>query len=288
MTDPDGKPRIGPAGGGGIETVRQAGLLFFRARRLAELGVPHAFTTRWLSDKPAQAPLDLGFSAGRKPEDVIANRAAVCEALGVRLEHLTFAEQVHLARAVLVGPGDLGRGSRSRDDVVEKADALVTNLPGASLAILTADCLPVLVYDRKSGAVAAVHAGWRGALAGVSDNALKLLLSLPGSRPENLIAVLGPAIQACCFEVQKDVARRFAAAAEGCQPPIVERRSGRLFVDLAGFVRCRLLRLGLLPDNIVDFGLCTCCLKDLFFSRRRDGLIKGSMAAIITCPKAAK
>ena len=135
---------------------------------------------------------------------------------------------------------------------------------GVLLGILTADCLPVLLYHPPSGALGLAHAGWRGAVAGVAERTLKAL----AAPAEEVRAALGPCIGPCCYQVGPDV-----ADAVGETPRLTgwPARPDRFRFDLRGFVRDRLLAQGLSPDGIEASPLCTACRPDLFFSFRRDG-----------------
>lgn len=268
----------------GVERVEQNGLVYFRSTRLHGLGVPHLFTTRLSARGGAHAERDMGFKGGVGPGSVIRGRELACRVLGADLSRLTVAQQVHFGRAVLVEEGDVGRGSRAHEDAISDADGMVTDVPGAVLMILTADCLPVVLCDPR-GRVGAFHAGWRGALAGIAQNTVRLMIGRGGSTPAELIAVLGPAIRKCCFEVGLDVAERFELASGNMKQQTVVTREGRAFVDLPAFVKGELVAAGLKERNIIDVGLCTCCLPELFYSYRRDGRLIGSQGAMIASGK---
>ncbi len=169
--------------------------------------------------------------------------------------------QVHSNRVVRA---DWGWG-KARPE----ADAVVTDRAGVLTGVRTADCAPVLLVDPARRAVAAVHAGWRGAAAGVLENALDRLNGEFGSRPEDVEAAVGPAIGACCFEVGPEVASRFA-------PECVIPRRPRPHVDLAAAVRKRLERRGI--ARVLRVAECTKCRADLFFSHRGEG--KGAGRAL--------
>ncbi len=157
------------------------------------------------------------------------------------------AKQVH-SDQVLVAPhpGQFGPG-----------DALISNRPGVIVAIRTADCLPVLIVDPKTRAVAAVHAGWRGVVAEIVPKAVDAMRLEFGSQPEDLEIAIGPGIGPCCFEVGPEVAVQFGL-------------NGRTKVDLAGTLVRQLRRNGVTDGQISPSGLCTYCNAELFESYRRD------------------
>lgn len=218
-----------------------------------------AFTTR--TGGRSVAPFDslnLSEGVGDDTQTVRGNRALVMEALGLDPVHVAYSTQVHGATC-LVPPGPGWAGT---------ADALATRHPALVLAVGTADCLAVLLWDATRPAVAAAHAGWRGTLAGVVPRAVQVMTSL-GSEPGDLRAVLGPRIGACCFEVSSDVAGRF-------RPEDRIETDGRTTIDLAGAITRQLRSAGLAAASIRDFGLdlkggaCTAHNPATYFSHRRD------------------
>lgn len=186
-------------------------------------------------------------------------------AVGVAFERIRIVKQVHSARVVDVASGAIEK---------EEADAIVSRETDA-ISIRTADCVPILIADPTSGAVAAIHAGWRGVVSGVVPNALEML----GRDRSQWIAAIGPSICGDCFEVGADVAEKIIGASTDA---IVTKRAGeKAFVDLRKAVRDQLLRAGLADANIEDVAGCTYHQKDLFFSYRRDGANAGRLIAAI-------
>jgi YfiH family protein len=174
-------------------------------------------------------------------------------------EPLATLDQVHSAVCVDAcgRAGKLGRG-----------DALLSNVPGTLVGVRTADCLPILLADERRRAVAAVHAGWRGTVAGIAARAVEAMHERFGTRPEDLHAAIGPGIGACCYEVGPEVAAHFGV-------------EGRAKIDLAGANRQQLAAAGLGEDRIYVCGLCTMCLAAEFHSFRRDGERAGRMYSVI-------
>ena len=153
-----------------------------------------------------------------------------------------------------------------------EADAVVTDAPGDGAAIKTADCVPVLLADPESGAVAGAHAGWRGTCRGVAGAAVRALVGRSGAAPHTLHAVIGPAIRACCFEVGPEVPEAFAAAGRDPTRITAEAPSprGRPRLDIQLENRLQLVAAGLDPDRIRTANLCTRC-EPAFHSYRREG-----------------
>jgi YfiH family protein len=172
---------------------------------------------------------------------------------------MTGVYQIHSARCVTV--------SRPWDDASRpEADALVTDRPGILLAIVTADCAPVLFADREAGIVGAAHAGWKGALAGVTDETLAAMEAL-GARREAITAAIGPCIAQASYEVDQGFADRFAQGDAANARFFAAGRSGHWQFDLAGYVAHRLALAGI--GRIENVGIDTYAQPERFFSFRR-------------------
>ena len=200
------------------------------------------------------------------PTEYLARRFA--EDLGLPDVPLVRATQVHGNRVVVVGD----RPAAGETVDAGRCDALVTGLTGVGLVIQTADCVPVLLAADR--AIGAVHAGWRGAAAGVVGIAAEAFLPLAGRR-ESVRAWLGPSIGPCCYEVGPDVASRFAGGfARGSN-------DGKSLLDLPAVVRRQLEEAGIPPPRVSAHGGCTMCGDERFASYRRDREKAGRMIAII-------
>jgi hypothetical protein len=187
-----------------------------------------------------------------------------------------------------------------------QGDALISNEPGVLLVVQTADCVPILLADTKHRAVAAIHSGWRGTLRRIAEKTLGRMHMEFGTRPEDVIAALGPAIGRCCYEVGSDVAKefhaQFPAAREWFDGPYDALASGEndpnwlpwltmkppghapppltVQLDLIAANRAILAGAGVSPANISSASYCTACRTDLFFSYRRERITGRLMAAI--------
>ncbi|MGA2824536.1 MAG: polyphenol oxidase family protein [Streptosporangiaceae bacterium] len=170
------------------------------------------------------ASLNLSFTVGDDPASVLENRRRALAALGAGLDDAVFAEQVHGAVAQVVGAADRGRGTRASAGAVPGADALVTADPGTVLAVLAADCVPVVLYDPVAHVLACAHAGWRGTVARTAAAAVAVMRSL-GTRPADVIAGIGPAVAPDCYQIGPEVAEA-AARAFGDRAPDVLRATG--------------------------------------------------------------
>jgi len=156
-----------------------------------------------------------------------------------------------------------------RAGCLAEGDALLTDKPGQAVGVKTADCLPILLVDGRHRSVAAVHAGWRGAVSRIAQKTLEAMAARWNSRPEDLHAAIGPGIGPCCFEVGPEVAIQFGEAPE------------RTCIDLPEFIRRQLLAAGVPERQIYAAGLCTFCHPALFHSFRRDREKAGRMISVI-------
>ncbi len=242
--------------------------LALRSDLLARHGFAHGFSLRTggVSEGPF-ASLNLGRTVGDDSRAVAENLRRFASAVGVDLARVYEVSQVH-GRAVALVDGREVAEVRSIE-----ADALVTRAEGCSVAVRTADCVPILIADTSSGAVAAVHAGWRGVVSRVLDAALDLL----GAPPSSTIAVIGPHIRV--FEVSDEVAAQIAAEAHGAE--VVIAHEPRPHVDLALALRAQLAARGIDAANVDDVGGCTLSEPDRFFSHRRDAGTTGRHLALI-------
>ena len=183
-------------------------------------------------------------------------------------------------------------------------DGLITQTPGILLAILTADCLPIILVDANSRAVGAFHAGWRGTTKRIVEKGVGEMQRWFGSRPQDLKAAIGPGIRGCCYQVGPEVRAKFESQFEYASPLFRETKDRdeihekypllfltsrapghselptKIFLDLAEANRRQLLNTGVLSKNISDLGLCTSCRQDLFFSHRAEKGKTGRMMAV--------
>jgi YfiH family protein len=211
-----------------------------------------AFSTRQGGvSEPPWDTLNLGYSGGDRSESVLENRRRLTLSQGLHPANLATAGQVHgTTLRHVTHPGH-----------EPACDALLTLTPGLALAVATADCMSLLYT--VPGAIAAAHAGWRGAAAGLPATILHALTVAAGAPASAARVVLGPCIRGCCYEVGPEVARRFPASA-------VRNQEGRLYLDLPGAARLQLLEAGLSPEAFEDTGACTACERYWYFSHRRD------------------
>ncbi|OQW37026.1 MAG: hypothetical protein A4E19_14945 [Nitrospira sp. SG-bin1] len=222
--------------------------------------VRHFFGTR----RHAQS---LGLEAGI-PKKGIAGTAASSWTLSVK--------QVHGTEALVVD-----RALASTDRFVGGWDALVTDQPGVMVAVRTADCVPILIHDPNRRVVAAVHAGWRGAVSGIVPKTLALLQSQFGSCLGDVRISIGPSAGVCCYEVDEPVLDRLSREFPEWKKVVQTREGGRTHLDLKALVKEQACAHGAAPNSITSVNLCTICHEDLFFSYRREGKVNGTMVSAI-------
>ena len=214
--------------------------------------------------------LNLSFSVGDDPGRVLENRHRLATAFGADLGDFVFARQVHGDRARVVTESGRGSGAFRLDGAIDGIDALVTASPEVVLAILTADCVPIVLHDPVAGVLACVHAGWRGTVAGVTAAAVAAMRGL-GARPSDVVAGIGPAIGADRYQVGPDVheavSRSFGPAAPGfiCPDPSAP---GRWLLDLPSANRQALREAGVPGPQVHATDLVTGPAPGHFFSDR--------------------
>jgi len=255
----------------------------------------HGFSTRpgGVSLLNNEKVLNLGFTEWDSRENVLENRRRFLSALGASDLELISLKQIHsdvihLFDAAPAGPW--------------RGDASATNRPGLLLGVQTADCVPILLVDPKTRAVAAVHAGWRGTLQRIVVKAIGKMQMQFGSKPAGLLAAIGPSIGGCCYEVGTEVATQFQSQfAEAPQwfdefrtgdepnpiqwlnmmPPGHQPPPKNVLLDLRKANRDQLLGASLRAPNIFVSDLCTACRRDLLFSYRKEGPQSGRLLSVI-------
>ena len=251
--------------------------------------IPASFrwtTERWgpaLRCMPLEAIAPHLFTTRRLRLSIVSDWWRLADTLGVR--RILTLTQIHGRNVVAVRRGESNPRGKP------EADILVSNDPDVAIAVRAADCVPLLLGDSKTGAVAAVHAGWRGTAAGAATAAVEALGREFGTRPEDLVAAIGPSIGACCYEVGPELVDAFAAAGHArhlidrwfATPP--PRRGSSepspLRLDVAGANRDQLVLAGVAESNIHMSGLCTAMHLDLLTSFRAEKEDAGRLAGVI-------
>jgi len=247
---------------------------------LLEAPFVHGFSTRAGGTSPPPFDsLNLGAKWGDHAAAVAENRRRLASAVGVA-GPIYVARQVHGAAVAIVRAGDDPAAIAATE-----ADALCSDDARVALGVFVADCVPALIVDPRSGAVAAVHAGWRGTVAGVLPAAVRALADRFGARPGDLRVALGPSIGLCCFEVGAEVVAALASALPGAQARVVHGSPrgvpDKWHVDLRLANRLLLERAGVAPDAIDAAADCTHCDRPRFYSYRRDRERTGQQMGVV-------
>ncbi len=256
--------------------------VFVSERLLKEPGVRHGFASRngGVSAPPFDT-LNLGTGRNEPWDNIMANYRRLSDAYGLRFEELSLVKHEHGDNILRLEKEDAGHGI-SREPF-EPCDGIVTNDPSVTLVTCHADCSAFFIYDRRTRSIGLAHAGWKGMYKRIGQKLAQRLESEYGARPEDMIAVVGPCICEKCFEVERELAERFAREFD-C-PDIFTPGSGEKadkgYVSLHAAAIIQLMDAGIDPGSVSLMRHCTFEEKEMFFSYRRDGKDTGSMAAFL-------
>lgn len=261
---------------------QQGQLEYLTIPSFTQAGFRHAFSTRHGGvSQDGLASLNLGFSRGDARENVLENYRRLTQAIGVSMDSLVLAAQTHTDHIRKVTRADGGEG------IIKKTfadiDGLMTDEAGVTLVTFHADCTPVFLADPVRRAIALVHAGWRGTVQNIAGKAVAAMVKEYGCRPQDILAAIGPSAGPCCYEVSTDVGQAINEAAEG-GALVYHGDNPKPFADLWTANRKMLLRAGILEEHITVAGECT-CHDERYFSHRRQGAARGSLAAFLSIGK---
>jgi hypothetical protein len=249
--------------------------MFFQFQNLqASKGVVHGVTQK--SQQPYKGSLALHTQ--EKKDVIVANRKQIqahIEAFASRPFDFVMAQQTHSSRVVAIEEeGTLGW--ESHEDAIVSCDALISNKKGLILGILTADCVPILLYDRRHHAIGAVHAGWRGSAEEIVLKTVQAMQERYGSVAKEIVAGVAPSIGKCCYEVDEVVAKHFFST-----PHAMERVGEKYWLDLPHINKHQLLKAGLRERHIELSQRCTSCDVEHFFSYRKEQGCSGRFMSFI-------
>ncbi len=278
------------------------GIRWIESSALARLaGIVHAFSIRQEGKgERISRTFSLGHATAAGTASIERNRRRFFKALKAESFQLASLRQIHSASIYCV-EGSRGLHFTLRGETPTgipagaepSGDALLTKDREILLGIRTADCMPVLLADRQCRAVAAVHAGWRGTLEGIIKKAAIAMARNSGAKPENIVAIIGPSIRSCCYEVGADLAAAFSARFKNPAEFLAtlsvhqtlrkssSRSAASHHLDLVAVAMRQLQDAGLRRGNIHIAPYCTACQTDLFFSYRKEGARAGRMMAVI-------
>lgn len=259
-----------------IITQRNGTLEYLVAEHIA---VPHGFTTRRGGVSTGYLDsLNIGYHRGDAPENVAENYRILGQALSFSTENMVLSHQIH---------SDIVREVTKADHAgidnhnYPPCDALITNTPGTALTVFSADCTPILLWDPVTGAVGAIHAGWRGTAADIAGKTVASMVSAFGCDPQNICAAIGPNIGGCCFQTDHEVPQALLAAFGPEISPMIREKGGKFHPDLKQINQFALTRAGVRQIQVSTD--CTMCQPQRFWSHRVQGLQRGSQGAIIVC-----
>jgi len=233
----------------------------------------HAVTTK-LHDQPYA--FSLALHTGEPADTIIANRNKLSTILNSdETLHYIVADQTHSDHIKIITKKET-KGWESLSDAIEDCDALITDIKGVMLCILTADCVPVLLYDKEKEIVAAVHAGWKGTKAHIVSKTVQKMKEIYHSDPKDIIAGIAPSIGRCCYEVGEDVAQYFFDIPEG-----FSSKGQKYMLDLPLINKRQLLETGIPEENIEMSNICTACEVERFFSYRKEQGCSGRFMSMI-------
>mgnify|MGYP003094254031 CR=1 FL=1 len=221
-----------------------------------------------------------GVSQGGCASMNISTHRGVASAVGVDPEKMVYTCQTHTTNVALVTGEDAGKS-------LPETDGMITRTPGLCLVTFYADCVPLYFVDPVRKAVGLSHSGWRGTVGDMAGVTVGMMGEVFGSRPEDILAAVGPSICQDCYEVSEDVVSQFRESypAEEWEELFYQkeeqRKKGKYQLDLWRANELNLLRAGLLPEHIAVTNLCTCCNPGLLFSHRVTGWNRGNLSAFL-------
>ena len=228
------------------------------------------------------ASMNLGFNRGDLDENVIRNHEIFANVIGVNPKNIVTGNQTHTTNVKVVTKDDCGKGIY-RDRNYTDIDGLITNEKGIVLATYYADCVPLLIVDTKNKAIGLSHSGWRGTVGKIGKVTIKKMGELYGTKPEDIVACIGPSICQKCYEISEEVAVQFKEAfPDNIQEILIDKGNGKYQLDLWECNRINFKEAGVLPENIKVTDICTCHNTDVLFSHRGHNGKRGNLGAFLS------
>lgn len=267
-----------------INRKEKNGVVYYTFPSLEKEGIVHGFSTRYggVSEGDCSS-MNLSFQRGDNVEHVMENHRRFAEAVGYDKDRLVFSDQIHETTIRRVTKEDAGKGMIRLSDIVG-VDGLITNDDSVVLMTFFADCVPLFLYDKKNRGIGAVHSGWRGTAARIGAKAIRAMEKEFGSKPEDILCVIGPSICQDCYEVSAEVAEQFKEEfEEKYWDEILMRKSDEKYqLDLWRANEIIFFEAGVPMEHIETSGLCTCCHPEELFSHRASHGKRGNLAGVIT------
>ena len=228
------------------------------------------------------ASMNLGFNRGDLDENVIRNHEIFANVIGVNPKNIVTGNQTHTTNVKVVTKDDCGKGIY-RDRNYTDIDGLITNEKGIVLATYYADCVPLLIVDTKNKAIGLSHSGWRGTVGKIGKVTIEKMGELYGTKPEDIVACIGPSICQKCYEISEEVAVQFKEAfPDNIKEILIHKGNGKYQLDLWECNRINFKEAGVLPENIKVTDICTCHNTDVLFSHRGHNGKRGNIGAFLS------
>lgn len=228
------------------------------------------------------ASMNLGFNRGDLDENVIRNHEIFANVIGVNPKNIVTGNQTHTTNVKVVTKDDCGKGIY-RDRNYKDIDGLITNEKGIVLATYYADCVPLLIVDTKNKAIGLSHSGWRGTVGKIGKVTIEKMGELYGTKPEDIVACIGPSICQKCYEISEEVAVQFKEAfPDNIKEILIDKGNGKYQLDLWGCNRINFKEAGVLPEKIKVTDICTCHNTDVLFSHRGHNGKRGNLGAFLS------
>ena len=245
--------------------------------------VNHGFSTRLGGvSTGCFSSMNISLTRGDDPEAVKKNRELIAQAIGVEVADFTYTQQTHTTNVRVVTAEDKGKGvmrERNYTDV----DGMITNVPGICLVTSYADCVPLYFVDPVKKAIGLSHSGWRGTVGKIGKNTVQLMQENFGSKPEDLLAAVGPSVCMDCYEVSEDVIEQFKEAFEKkyWEDLFYKKENGKYQLNLWKANELIFLESGILPEHMAITNVCTHCNGKILYSHRTMGNNRGNLCAFL-------
>ena len=245
--------------------------------------VTSAFSTRLGGvSEGYYSSLNLSFDRGDDPARVLENFKRIGASMGVAVEDMVLSKQTHTTNVRVVTEEDKGKGVIRERDYTD-VDGMITNVPGICLVTSYADCVPLYFVDPVKKAIGLSHSGWRGTVGKIGKNTVQLMQENFGSKPEDLLAAVGPSVCMDCYEVSEDVIEQFKEAFEKkyWEDLLYKKENGKYQLNLWKANELIFLESGILPEHMAITNVCTHCNSKILYSHRTMGNNRGNLCAFL-------
>ena len=218
-------------------------------------------------------PFNINEYCGDSSEHVTQNKQLLADILGISSQNILVPHQVHGTKVACVDQEMLNQPAEKRQEYLDGVDAIITQERGICIGVSTADCIPILLYDAKNQAIAAIHAGWRGTVARIVEQTIHAMIQAFDTQPQHLYGAIGPGISLEAFEVGDEVYEAFQQAA--FDMPAIACQKAKWHIDLPRCNQLQLIEKGVPPQHIIMSHICTYQQSEDYFSARKLGIHSG-------------